>query len=103
MSSAGEVMRLKGNEGSVLLQTFLRQEAGAWKEMTTWSTIVLKPNYAEFRQRSEPDGLWLSLSLKNGQATLISHNGITYHSPQDRVIYRKLSSAESKKITGLPE
>ncbi len=71
--------------------------------MTAWHTTILKPNYAEFRQPSEPDGLWLSLSLNSREAILTSHDGTDYRSPQNRVVYKRMSAVESKHIVGLPE
>jgi hypothetical protein len=100
-SSDGEVLRLKGDIGVLVMETFIAQPDGSWKVITAWATTKIKRNYAEFRQPSEPHGLWVSLSLKNNYAIVRDHNGTSYRS-QSRALYERLSSTEAARVVGLP-
>lgn len=101
-SSDGEIMRITGTGRYILLETFVLKDA-RWHKMTDWATTLKESRYAEFRQRAEPNGLWLSLTLQNGRITETSHSGTDYHSPKRRVVYTKLSDPDAKLTPALPD
>jgi hypothetical protein len=99
-SAEGEIMRIRSYGDIISLDIFTRQN-GAWILTTAWATNMKKSDYAEFRQRAEPDGLWLSLSFKKDGALLETHEPDLPKNEQS--FYSRLSVAESKLVTGLPE
>ena len=92
----GEVMKIVA-KGSIISVDVYSHRGSLWELTTTWGTTMTKPNYAEFRQRAEPDGLWLSLLFTNEGAILESHNngsGIN-----EKNLFKKLSEEETRKIS----
>lgn len=99
-NSGGEILRVEANHSVIAIDIFAARN-GAWKLATAWATVMAKPDYAEFRQRAESDGLWLSISFEDSGALLVSHDP---HAPKPaEVFYRRLSASESSQISGLPE
>lgn len=98
--SGGEVLRVDARDSVITIDIFAGRN-GAWKLTTSWATVMDKPDYAEFRQRAEPDGLWLSISFEDSGARLVSHD--PQAAKPAEVFYRRLSAGESSQIWGLPE
>jgi hypothetical protein len=98
-NSIGEVMRVEA-VGSVVSIDIFASRNSTWTLKTAWTTHMIKPDYAEFRQRAEPDGLWLSLLFKADGALLAVHDPHSASEPDS--YFQKLTAKESRQITGLP-
>ena len=99
-SQQNEVMRVRAKDSVISIDIFSGGN-GAWKLTTAWATTLTKPNYAEFRQRAEPNGLWLSLSFREEGALLQVHDPAQPEAPP--AFFNRLSTADSDSIVGLPE
>ena len=99
-NSKNEVLRVK-SRGDVISIDIFSGSNEAWELTTAWLTSMTKPDYAEFRQRAEPNGLWISLSFRKDGALLQVHEPVKPATPPS--LFRKLSSSEAKLILGLPE
>jgi hypothetical protein len=94
-SSQGEILRVQAVGPVISIDTFVSQ-GGAWKRETAWATIMKKADYAEFRQRVEPNGLWLSLSFENNGALVATHDSDL---PKSKTtFFKKLDSTESESV-----
>ena len=99
-STKNEVLRVR-SYGDVISIDIFSGSNEAWTLTTAWATGMTKSDYAEFRQRAEPDGLWLSQSFKKEGALLQVHEPAQPTTPPS--FFRRLSQSESKLIVGLPE
>ena len=99
-NSKNAVLRVR-SRGDVISIDIFSGSSEAWALTTAWLTSMTKPGYAEFRQRAEPNGLWISLSFQKDGALLQVHDPAQPATPPS--FFRRLSSSESKLILGLPE
>ncbi len=93
-------MRVQAVDSDISIDIFALQN-GSWTLTTSWATTMMKPGYAEFRQRVEPNGLWLSLSLNAKNAVLEVHDPDSQ--AIEKTLYKKLTSQESRQVKGLPQ
>jgi hypothetical protein len=93
-------MRIQAADSVISIDIFARQN-GSWRLTTAWATTMTKPNYAEFRQCAEPDGMWLSLSLNAEGAFLEVHDPDSQQI--QKTLYKRLTDAESQQVSGLPQ
>lgn len=99
-SATNEVLRVRAN-GDVISIDIFSGSNDAWTLNTAWGTSMTKPGYVEFRQRAEPNGLWISLSFtKEGALLQVHEPAQPTNAPS---FFKRLSPSESKLILGLPE
>ena len=99
-SQQNEVMRVRAEDSVISIDIFSGGN-GVWKLTTAWATTLTTPNYAEFRQRAEPNGLWLSLWFREEGALLQVHDPAQPEASP--AFFTRLSTADSNSIVGLPE